>query len=61
MFQRMSRVLRATVIDDHLLCDAGNLGLIMRNVLDLLILTPERQRFIRGVSARPRPLPATRC
>jgi hypothetical protein len=59
MFQLMSPALSPTLSDDDLLCDAGDLGLMTRRVLELRIPTPERHRFIRDDSARPPP--ATRC
>jgi hypothetical protein len=60
MFQFMSSGRSSTLPDDDLVCDAVAFGLITRCVLDLLIVMPERHRFIRGVFRRPRPLTAGR-
>jgi hypothetical protein len=59
MFQLVSPALSPMLTDGDLLCDAGDLALLARRVLDLLIVMPESHRFIRGVSAQPQP--ATRC
>jgi hypothetical protein len=48
-----------TLTDADFLRDASDLGLIARRVLDLLIVMPERRRFLPDVSAPP--LRATRC
>jgi hypothetical protein len=51
MFQLMSPARGPTLTNDDLLCDEGDLRLITRRVLDLLVAMPERHRFIRGMVA----------
>lgn len=61
MFQLMSSGRNPTLAaDDDLVCDAVAFGLITRCVVDLLVVMPERHRFIRGAFRRPRPLAAGR-